>query len=327
MKTFLTFIAVLAISIPSFSQGGGNLLYGSENRYNFKNNEQWQVQNSIQLDNAQIADPNTITFNVRGLMNKKADAQMAIFNMIQVGETAAEANQLLNERYQKFLVEISSFIHKEDVYLDMVSQVPIYEIEITKKLFSKTFNEVPKGFELHKNIHILYRNPQDLDKILQAAANFEIYDLIKIDYYVENGEESFRLLRDSLLNLIEEKMHSFNSLIGEDLDTVFKSVQENHAMTFPIDRYSKYTAAGNSSIEKVVGRGVTTMRRNTTMFYDKLSYHNFDVIIDPVVLEPVVQYTYQIKVQYHRKRPVEIKIQNHYKIINSNGDVKPLEVK
>lgn len=322
-------ISVVA-SYGAFSQAIGNSMYGTDNRYNFRNDAINSVQSSMQWDNSNIQDPNTVTFNLRGLANMKADAYMAIFNITQVGETATKANELVNQRYQAFLSEIAAYVKSEDVYLDMVSQVPIYEVEVTQKLFSKTYNEVPKGFELQKNIHVLYRKGGDLDKILEAAAKHEIYDLIKVDYYIENGDRVFTKLRDSLLLLIEERVKSYNKLLGEKLDTAYKSVQENKAMTFPIDRYSKYIPASSSSVEALGKKsGVTAVRKPTIMFYDKLSYHNFDIIINPIVVEPVVQYTYQIKVQYHRKRPVEVKkqIESHYKIINSNGDVKTLEVK
>lgn len=328
MKNLVLAATLVFTTFSSIAQISGNSYYGSDNRYNYRNDEVNVMQQKMQWDNSQISDPNTVTFNMRGLANIKADAYMAIFNITQVGETASKANELVNQRYQAFITEIASIVKKEDVYLDMVSQIPIYEVEVTQKLFSKTYNEVPKGFELQKNIHVLFKKGADLDFILEAAAKHEIYDLIKVDYFIEDGDKVFSQLRDSLLNLIEEQVKSYNELLGEKLDTVYKSVQENKAMTFPVDRYSQYTAASSSSIDALGKKsGVTAVRKPTIMFYDKLSYHNFDIIINPIVLEPVVQYTYQIKVQYHRKRPVEIKIQNHYKIINSNGDVKTLEVK
>lgn len=328
MKKVLFFVLTAVAPFSLLAQVSGNSLYGVDNRYNFRNDAINTVQSSMQWDNTHIQDPNTVVFNLRGLANVKADAYTAIFNITQVGETASKANELVNQRYQAFIAEIAAYVKKEDVYLDMVSQVPIYEVEVTQKLFSKTYNEVPKGFELQKNIHVLYKKGSDLDRILEAAAKHEIYDLIKVDYYIEDGDRVFTQLRDSLLLLVNERVKSYNKLLGEKLDTVYTSVQENKAMTFPIDRYSKYTPASSSSVE-ALGRksGVTAVRKPTIMFYDKLSYHNFDIIMNPIVLEPVVQYTYQIKVQYHRKRPVETKIQNHYKIINPNGDVKTLEVK
>lgn len=328
MKNIALILAVILLPSTLLAQVSGNSFYGSDNRYNFRNDAGNAIQSSMQWDNSHISDPNTVVFNLRGLANVKADAYMAIFNITQVGETASKANEIVNQRYQAFIAEIASFVKADDVYLDMVSQVPIYEVEVTQKLFSKTYNEVPKGFELQKNIHVLYHKGADLDKILEAAAKHEIYDLIKVDYFIEDGDKVFSKLRDSLLLLVDQQVKSYNKLLGEKLDTVYKSVQENKAMTFPVDRYSKYTAASSSSVDALNKKsGVTAVRKPTIMFYDKLSYHNFDIIMNPIVLEPVVQYTYQIKVQYHRKRPTEVKIQNHYKIINSNGDIKPLEVK
>ena len=286
------------------------------------------MQSKIQFDKLHHDDPNVIVVNVRGLMNVKPDALLAIFNITQIGETAHEANELLNKRYKSFVSEISNFVSTEDIYLDMVSQVPVYEVEVNKKLFSKTYNEVPAGFELQKNIHVLFRKADALDKILEAAAKHEIYDLIKVDYFVENESKAYTELEAELMKLVNEKTKSYNTLLNVKLDTVYKTIQENKAVTYPMDRYSRYTPASSSSVEALKKRGaVTTVRKPVIMFYNKLSYHNFDVIINPIFVEPVVQYTYQIKVQYHRKRPTKVNVQNHYKIITPNGDVKTIEIK
>ena len=69
------------------------------------------------------------------------------------------------------------------------------------------------------------------------------------------------------------------------------------------------------------------MRKPVVMFYNQLSYHNFDVVINPVVLEPVVQYTCKIKMHFSMKKPVQTTVQNHYKVITPAGDVKTIEIK
>jgi len=45
-------------------------------------------------------------------------------------------------------------------------------------LFSKTYTEVPKGFEMQKNLHIKFNDENLLDDIMTFAANNEIYDFI-----------------------------------------------------------------------------------------------------------------------------------------------------
>lgn len=326
---FLLFIINCQLStINCFAQAVGNSMYGNDNRYNYQNTEELTWQNSFNVTREVMIDENSITFEVNGLFNRKADAYLAIFNMTQVGENASVANDLLNTRYQNFVAEVASAgVKPEDIFLDMVSQVPIYELEVTKKFFSKTYNEVPKGFELQKNIHVKFNKGEVLDKILTAAAKHEIYDLIKVDYFVENTSAVYETLRDSVIAYARRKTNDYKQL-NVNLDTVYRVLTEQTSVTFPIDRYSKYHPASSSSIESVGKKsGLTEIRKPTVMFYNKLSYHNFDVVINPVVVEPLVQYTCKIKMRFSLKKPVETKVQNHYKVITPTGDVKTIEIK
>jgi hypothetical protein len=75
-------------------------------------------------------------------------------------------------------------VKEKDVFTDMLSFVPVYEIETTRKLFSKTYQEVPAGFEIQKNIHIKFTDARILDQLVTAAAKEEIYDLVKVDFFV-----------------------------------------------------------------------------------------------------------------------------------------------
>ncbi len=331
MKQLLGILLILncpLFTISCLSQAVGNSMYGNDNRYNYQNAEELSWQNSFNVTREVMIDENSMTFEVNGLFNRKADAYLAIFNMTQVGENASVANDLLNTRYQNFVAEVASAgVKPEDIFLDMVSQVPIYELEVTKKFFSKTYNEVPKGFELQKNIHVKFNKGEVLDKILTAAAKHEIYDLIKVDYFVENTSAVYETLRDSVIAYAKRKTNDYKQL-NVNLDTVYRVLTEQTSVTFPIDRYSKYQPASSSSIESVGKKsGLTEIRKPTVMFYNKLSYHNFDVVINPVVVEPLVQYTCKIKMHFSLKKPVETKVQNHYKVITPTGDVKTIEIK
>jgi uncharacterized protein YggE len=331
MKQLLAIILINScplLILNCLSQAVGNSMYGNDNRYNYQNAEELNWQNSFNVTREVMIDENSMTFEVNGLFNRKADAYLAIFNMTQVGENASVANDLLNSRYQNFVNEVASAgVKPEDVFLDMVSQVPIYELEVTKKFFSKTYNEVPKGFELQKNIHVKFNKGEVLDKILTAAAKHEIYDLIKVDYFVENTSAVYETLRDSVIAYAKRKTNDYKQL-NVNLDTVYRVLTEQTSVTFPIDRYSKYQPASSSSIESVGKKsGLTEIRKPVVMFYNKLSYHNFDVVINPVVVEPLVQYTCKIKMRFSLKKPVETKIQNHYKVITPTGDVKSIEIK
>jgi uncharacterized protein YggE len=170
MKHFASFMLLLLISMPSQAQVMGN--YGEQNQKQYQNvmpNAQFRgVPKSANLRN-----DNVLEISINALSNQRADSYTAIFSVLQVGKTAEETNSLLNNRLNGFLAAVKNLgIPATDIYVDMVNFLPKYEYDVSKKLFSKkTYTEIPKGFELQKNVHIRYTQAGLLDDIVTAAAN------------------------------------------------------------------------------------------------------------------------------------------------------------
>lgn len=138
MKNSIFILLVSILSNAVFGQISGNVNYQNQVHYSDSNFD--------------VYFPNSDDFelSVKGLANVKADAYVAIFSVTQVGKTAKEVNELINERINSGINSIKSLIGVE-TYVDMISFVPMYEYETEKKIFSKkTYNEVPAGFELKK---------------------------------------------------------------------------------------------------------------------------------------------------------------------------------
>jgi uncharacterized protein YggE len=207
----LILIIVLQISILStFAQHLGNY-----------NNEDFKLsrQNIAMSGNANIYNPtvqqqinkvlnpsNVLTIDVKALQNVKAVTYTAVFNLSQIGTTAEETNSLINNRIEGVRQKLKSQgILDKDIIIDVISFVPNFEIEVQKKLFSKTYTEVPSGFELQQNIHIQFKNTNQFEDILTACAENEIYNLVKVDYFIENIADVYKNLQAELLKLIEEK--------------------------------------------------------------------------------------------------------------------------
>ena len=318
-------------AVVLFAQHGGNILYDNSNRYNQNSNYNSQIGKFSPTGNKSTAlqiNDKELFLNVNAIMNVKADSYLAIFNMIQMGETAVEVDQLINERYKKFRDEImAEGINNVHFFLDMVSLIPVYEYEIEKKLFSKTYNEVPKGFELQKNIHIKYVDAEMFDKILTIAAKNEIYDLIKVEYFVNNTEEIFDTLRYRAVEVLNKKIESFKK-INVNLDTVFHVFAENRSVAFPVDRYKSYQAYSSASLEAAKSNAkVTHIKKHNTMFYNKIPYHQYDIVINSEITEPVVQYSYNLKVKYLIKRPVikKTEIEKEIIMITPEGNIKSIK--
>jgi hypothetical protein len=63
----------------------------------------------------------------------------------------------------------------------MIALVPIFEKE--RKTSGKNYTQVPKGFEMQKNLHVRYKNAAQLDALFTVAAQCEIYYLIKVENF------------------------------------------------------------------------------------------------------------------------------------------------
>src|SRR6185503_14525713 len=103
---------------------------------------------------------------VNGLMNILADHYVAVFNIVQVGESMDSVDQIMNRRIANFQQKLKGIgIEPENVKIDLISFVPNYDIQVENRIFSKTYNEIPAGFEMQKNVSVLYKNSAKLDDI------------------------------------------------------------------------------------------------------------------------------------------------------------------
>jgi uncharacterized protein YggE len=316
------FFILIFVSATSLSgQAAGNYRYGQENQY--------YSQEEYPPAITQITDDHTLIIDIHGLMNVKADAQMAIFNILQVAPTAREADSISGKRIAGFVKGLKGLgISDADIFIDFISQVPIFEYEVEKKLFSKSYVEIPKGIELQKNIHIVFRNGNLLDRIVSVAALNEIYDLVKVEYYPGNPDDAFRSLREKAISIAKEKLADYEKL-GIELDTVYHILAENEAVTYPISRYSNYQGFSSSNLVEKGKSGVNQVRKPNTLFYNKIPYEQYDFVINPVLLEPAIQYTYNLKVKYiiREAQPrVEVKREKEFILITPEGKITPLKI-
>lgn len=311
------------------NRAAGNVNYEKNANYNYNTNNPNTKANAF-LPNAVWLDHQTVELQVNALSNQKASSYVVMFSIKQIGKDAEEADRLLNERYNGFVAAATAAgISKDDIFLDMISFVPVYEYEEEKRLFSKkTYNEIPKGFEIQQNIHIKYNDGKLLGKLVTAAAKNEIYDIIKVDYFVQNTEEIYHELRKKAVEFVNKEIIQFEAL-GVELDAAYRMVTEEESSTSPIDRYSSYTAFSSQSLDGTTKGRIKNVDKAITMYYDKIAYDEFEVIINPEILEPAVQYMYNLKVKFRLKQPeptIQVKREREFVWLSTNGELRTLKI-
>lgn len=192
---------------------------------------------------------------------------------------------------------------------------------------------------MKKNIHVLFDDENMLGKIVTAAAQNEIYDFVKVNYYVKDIEGVYDKMMEKALSIVKKK-EDFHKKMGIDLTDRYRYFNDGKMMAYPNEHYSTYQAyTNNNLLNTPVFNGKTKVNRaqkSTTLFYDPTNYKAFDAVINPIILKPVVQFTYNLKVIYERHNPQvpekpepakEKVIENKYYIIRPDGTLQYLDIK
>lgn len=322
MKKFLLAAFSFCLSINCFAQWSGNINYPSSGNLNYQNQLRYP-ENNIDL---QIPDNSTLSVTVKGIANLKADSYVAIFSVSQTGKTTQEVNDLIDARIAQALQNIKTKPGVE-TFIDMISFVPVYEYEVEKKLFSKrTYNEIPKGFELKKNIHIRFKDPNLMNEIIATLSGAEIYDLVRVDYFSDKTEAIKTEMMNKARSLLQEKLKGYRQLLGSKIDSVEKKLIDGFRVVYPVEMYKSYQAYNSSELTFKKNSNVNQVEKSTTLYYQPVIDKEFDFAINPSILEPVIQIMYEIRLDLNRDKEVK-PASKEYFIITPNGDVKKIDPK
>jgi hypothetical protein len=314
----ITLLASALFFQLSFSQVSGNINYRNQVQYS---------DNNISIATP-VVNENIIT--VKGLANVKAEQYVAIFSITQIGESAEEVNELMDKRITTSLAQIK--LNKAvETYVDMISFVPVYQYNVEKKMFSKkTYNEVPAGFELKKNLHIKFTNPSQLNDFISILSKNEIYDLVRVDYFSSTIENIRKELMNKAKLALQEKVKNFETILGETFTTATKNISDGYRTVLPTEMYKSYEAYNNSSLALNKMTNVNQVNKATTSYYQPILDKEFDFVINPVIHEPVIQVMYEIKLTINREKEKEKKTEakeiNNYILVTPNGEVKNLNL-
>jgi len=208
----------------------------------------------------------------------------------------------------------------------MVSFVPQYEYEVDKKIFSKTYNEVPVGFELKKNIHIKYSNPNDLNAIVSTLTGSEIYDLVRVDYFSNNLETIKKELMTKARSLMQEKLKTYQALMGQKLDSLDKQVIDGFRAVLPVEMYQSYQAYNSSSLNISKAKAVNTADKSRTQYYQPIFDKEFDFVVNPTIFEPAIQVLYEIRLNINLEKEKPVNPAKEYILLTPNGDMKNINL-
>jgi hypothetical protein len=319
MKIIVTLFISALLTNAGFTQLSGNINYQRNNSNNISN--KYNNHQNRNLSAIGSLSDKVITLSAKGLTNVKADSYVAIFSLTQSGNTVDEVNKIMESRIKKAIDNVKAKTTVK-TFVDMVSFVPIYTITTEKKRFSKTtYNEVPAGFELKKNIHIEFYNQSILNDIVSVFATEEIYNLIRVDCFSSKMESVKKELMLKAKTILDGKIKNYESLLNKKFDTLRKTFSDGYKVLLPIENYSSFQAYNNSSIGRKAVQ-IKSIKKKNSQYYQPALDKQFDFVKNPVILEPVIQVVYEIKllVYINDRKPTPAKTK--YYIIGPDGVIK-----
>ena len=139
-----------------------------------------------------------------------------------------------------------------------------------------------------------------LERLLAAAAQASIFDLIKVDYIVTDMTKIKRALFDEAVRIVKQKEETYSRSLGMALNRK-NLLQETYNTVFPGELYQTYAAYESGAVDNYYGQSgarVIRERKSSTSFLEPLDRSAFDAVLNPSSIEPMVQCTLFMKVMY-----------------------------
>lgn len=299
--------ALLALAIPLLlpaiapAQVGGNAGYAQSGVR--ARAEQAERAKRVLTKEELPPSPTSSFVDANVLMNVRADEYVVVFAVAREGKDIAEAQEKMDATIRQFNTALKGLgVEPDDVFVDYLAQAKVYGFQIEGNIARETL----VGFELKKGVSIHYKDKAMLDKFTAAAAKAEIFDLVKVDYVVKDLDAVKDKLMAEAARVIKQKVERYKHHLGMELVPPMQVLAERQSSYFPSDMYDSYTAAEAEEIGSNELRQKYTVqnaRKGRTFYFNGLDAGAFDAVVNPVITEPVVQFTLYLKVKYEVAQP------------------------
>ncbi len=291
MKTFAAITILLGTCfLQTFAQDAGSSVYRNPN------SKQREPQTNTGVLTGVLEEDKQVQFTESSvLINVPADSYVAVFGFVQEGPVPATSNATVNGHFAEFIKSVEAFgIKRDDIYVDFISQNRVFDYTES----GNTITEKLTGFETKKNISVRYKDPKLLEKILTAAGQATIFDLIEVDYVVADTKTIRSKLFDEAVKVIKQKEAAYNSSFGLSL-TSRAVANEKYDAFYPGERYVAYQAFESGAAYNAYNKTIIRPRKVATFYYEPVNGGDFDSVINPIGVEPMVQFTLYLRMQYH----------------------------
>jgi uncharacterized protein YggE len=274
-------------------QEAGNRIYGNTGYYQQKRNSQ--------VNTGMLGNHEGYSIEASVLTNLKPDAFVVVFGINDEGSNAATSNEKVNSKITNLTQRLKSLgIDSNDVFIDFITQNRVYDFTVAGTQATENFT----GFETKKTVAIRYKNRELFERIVSAAVDSKIFDLIKVDYIVSDFDAVRANLFDAAARVLKSKEQKYSNALGITLGAVGLSI-EKYDVTYPAEAYQRYQAfeTGDASVNNEQGVSSRVVKRKSfTFFYEPFKAGSFDTVLAHSGLEPMVQFSVYLRMQYQVRR-------------------------
>jgi len=221
-----------------------------------------------------------------------------VFAVSQEGVTPVECGQKMDAILNQFVGSLRTLgVSSNDVFVDFIAQEKIYGYHVQETVAKEELS----GFEIKKNVSIHYHDKALLDRLVIAASNEKIFDLVKVDYIVKDPGPIQNRLMEEAVRIIKRKAMPYEKMFGISLLSPPQVYASKPSVYYPFDLYDSYTAYESEQVDRGFYQSKYTLqnlRKSHTFYFNALNANGFDTVINPVVVEPVVQFTLYLKLKY-----------------------------
>jgi uncharacterized protein YggE len=285
-------IAMHVLSNSLFAQISGNQIYKDKNNTYHRNENTTIINTSPNI----TMNDSMLFITTKVLLNQKADQFLITLGVNEESKSSISCDNQINNRISDFISKLKYFgIKKEAISVDFISQSKIYDNQFIRD----TIKEYEKGFEIKKNIIIATNRLENIDLIIKTAAEFKIYDIVKVDYLNDDLTAIHDEIFDEALKICKSKkdkyLRAFNRTeIGQ------VNMSEQFYFVFPETQYNEYKAFETTEYEtnynNYTTRVIKKERKNTTYYYNGIDSSGFDKVIHAAETEVGVQYLLTINI-------------------------------
>lgn len=301
-QTAALFLILTSFLSVSKAQVGGNHIYRDKNNYDHtapKNLPEFNNSNSY------FTNDSTLVVSVKVLMNKTADHYKITLGLNEEAATPKIAIENINKRINGFIKKISSMgIKNDDIFVDFISQTKIYDYDIHKD--AQVTIQKMDGFETKKNIIITVNKHSMIEKLISEASDFQIYDIIKVDYISNDIDKIQENLLQEAYAVFDKKKDNYFKLFKKEIIGT-PTATAGFTYIFPKNQYQNYSALESASVTY----GYDTRyikkeeRKSKTFYYDGIDSTGFDKVINNSDPEVGIQYIMSLSVKYDLKKNKE----------------------